>query len=487
MKKKKTISLQLTIVMLALVAGTIAFCIIMNTTMLGKYYIADKKNSLKEAYEDFDISNLSSNFEMTFDRICDTKNLHAYIQYPNSFICYGANPELMQYEFASLLTTEYKEADYLTSNDKYRIMRRYDSRIGLEYMVLFGRLSDGNLVFIRTPIESIDETVKLSNHFFSIVALISLGVSFLVIMLVARTIASPITRLNEISLKMTALDFDTKYEIKRIDSREISQLGHNMNVMSESLERTIAELKGANTRLQRDIQKKEEIDEMRKEFLSNVSHELKTPLALISGYAEGLSDGISEDEESRAYYCSVIIDEAERMNKMVKQLLSLNQLEFGMNQIEMTRFDMTELISGVLLVNQISIKELGVTVEFDDEKSVEVWADQFQTEQIITNFLTNALHYVDERKLIRISYTENNGILRVSVFNTGAQIPEESLDRVWEKFYKVDQARTHEYGGSGIGLSIVKAITLAHGRQCGVLNHEDGVEFWAEFDASLEK
>ena len=131
---------------------------------------------------------------------------------------------------------------------------------------------------------------------------------------------------------MTELDFEAKYQPGRRYHNEVDELGEYMNVMSTTLEHTISELKSANNQLQIDIDKKTQIDEMRKEFLSNVSHELKTPLALIQGYAEGLKECINDDAESREFYCDVIMDEASKMNQMVKNLLTLNQLEFGSNR-----------------------------------------------------------------------------------------------------------------------------------------------------------
>ena len=158
--------------------------------------------------------------------------------------------------------------------------------------------------------------------------------------------------------------------------------------MSETLEETISELKTANVSLQQDIEKKEQIDEMRKEFLSNVSHELKTPLALIQGYAEGLKECINDDAESRDFYCDVIMDESEKMNHMVKQLLTLNQLEFGNDTVEMTRFDITELIDGVIQSASIMAAQKQVNIEFYREGPVYVWGDEFKVEEVIFKNMT---------------------------------------------------------------------------------------------------
>ena len=178
---------------------------------------------------------------------------------------------------------------------------------------------------------------------------------------------------------MTQLDFDAKYIPVRHVSREIDELGNSMNELSETLEETISELKTANVSLQQDIEKKEQIDEMRKEFLSNVSHELKTPLALIQGYAEGLKEEVNaEDPSGRDFYCDVIIDESNKMNDMVKKLLTLNQLEFGNDVINMERFDICDLIANYLTNADILIRQHDAKVVFEPQKPVYVWSDEFK-------------------------------------------------------------------------------------------------------------
>ena len=227
------------------------------------------------------------------------------------------------------------------------------------------------------------------------------------------------------------------------------------------------------------------MDEMRKEFLSNVTHELKTPIALIQGYAEGLKDNISEDAESREFYCDVIVDEASKMNKMVKKLLTLNQIESGNDMVELERFDIVALIRAVLESSEILMKQKEIRVQFHQDLPIDVWADEYMIEEVVTNYLTNAINHADKEKVIDVRVIREDKCVRISVFNTGEPIPQEDIDKIWMKFYKVDKARTREYGGSGIGLSIVKAIMESHNKPYGVINHSNGVEFWFELDADV--
>lgn len=285
-----------------------------------------------------------------------------------------------------------------------------------------------------------------------------------------------------ISERMKHLDFNAKYTGD--DRTEIAILGNNINEMSEVLETTISELKTANNELLKDIERKDQIDEMRKEFLSNVSHELKTPIALIQGYAEGLREGINDDEESREFYCDVIIDEAAKMNIMVKKLLTLNQLESGNEVVSMERFDITALIKNYIASSDILLKERDISVRMEDYGAIYVWGDEFKVEEVFMNYFTNAIHYAQDEKIIDVKLCRMGQQVRISVFNTGSPIPQDSIEHIWEKFYKVDKARTREYGGSGIGLSIVKAIMESMNQKFGVVNYENGVEFWFMLDVA---
>ena len=224
------------------------------------------------------------------------------------------------------------------------------------------------------------------------------------------------------------------------------------------------------------------MEKMRTDFMGNVSHELKTPIALIQGYAEGLKEGVSDDPESREFYCDVIMDEASKMNQMVKNLMTLNQLEFGDENVEFQRFDLTELIRGVLQSMEIMAQQKEAKVQFRQKDPVYVWADEFKAEQVVRNYVSNAFNHLDGDRVVDVKIIPAGEKVKVTVFNTGTPIPEEDVPHIWEKFYKVDKAHTREYGGNGIGLSIVKAIMDSFHQEYGVNNYDNGVEFWFELD-----
>lgn len=476
--------------MLLLVAGTVVLLLFLNNTFLERYYIYNKQNELLDGFYTIDEASRDGSlgteaFDISFERICSNGNIDIIIFGNNQMIVSSSNNSGFWKELINdmLYSVQQKEGELIATADNYMLERQTDSRLESEYLVLWGRLDDNSYIYMRTALESIRESADITNRFFAYVGILAVLVSIVVIIFLSKNISHPIQELSAISSQMSNLDFDAKYQSRKHSSREIEQLGCHMNELSETLQKTISELKVANNELQRDIRKKEQIDEMRKEFLSNVSHELKTPLALIQGYAEGLKEGITEDTQSRDFYCDVIMDEADKMNQMVKKILTLNQLEFGNETIEMSRFDMFELIQGVMNASSLLAEQSGIQMELKAEGPLYVWGDEFKAEEVITNYLSNALHYAEGEKRITVFGEKRDNLLRVSVFNTGAPIPEEELDKIWEKFYKVDKARTREYGGSGIGLSIVKAIMDSFNQKCGVCNHGNGVEFWMEMES----
>ncbi len=324
--------------------------------------------------------------------------------------------------------------------------------------------------------------MSISNRFLAYVGMVAVLISALLVLWLSNRFSKPILELAKISERMKHLDFEVKYTGD--DRTEIAVLGNNINELSEALEETISELKTANNELLKDIERKDKVDEMRREFLSNVSHELKTPIALIQGYAEGLREGVNDDAESREFYCDVIMDEAARMNTMVKKLLTLNQLEFGNEVVTMERFDVAALIKNYIVSCDILVKQNNVSIRMEEYDPIYVWGDEFKVEEVFANYFTNAINHAGGDKIIDIKIRKEEQSVRVSVFNTGEPIPQESVDHLWEKFYKVDKARTREYGGSGIGLSIVKAIMESMNQQYGVINYDNGVEFWFMLDGA---
>lgn len=488
---KYSIKRQMATVFIGIVVFILLAVFIMNSRFLEEYYVQNKMQVLTNIYTSLD-KFLEGDAEIDAENL--NKTLGPLVEKSNvSLIVTDATGSIRikmrtDAENESLKTRlvgyrfqiNQKESKLLKAKDGYELRKAKDPRNKMEYLEMWGDFSNGYVFLFRTPLESIRESVLIFNHFLMCIGVGVILVSILLIWYFSKKITDPILELAMISEKMADLDFDAKYTSG--GKNEIGILGCNFNKMSEKLETTISELKSANNELLKDIEKKEQIETMRTEFLGNVSHELKTPIALIQGYAEGLKEGISDDAESREFYCDVIMDEANKMNQMVRNLLALNQLEFGKEEIAFERFDIVELVRGVIQSCDILIQQKNVKVNSIMEDSVYVWADEFKVEQVIRNYISNALNHVSGENIIEVKIVKKAETVRVSVFNTGSPIPKEDIGHIWDKFYKVDKARTREYGGNGIGLSIVKAIMESFHKEYGVKNYDNGVEFFMELD-----
>ena len=489
MKKfmEKSIRNRLAVTFIGMMVLFLVMIILINTFFLERVYTISRERCILQTYNTLnDADSYSSLNTRAFGDYLLENNLSLIIVDKDSsqmLYHFAKDAEDMRDRLLFGLPMDLEgDQQILRSSDNYVLERRMNTPSITDSINMFGTLDNGDEFLISTPIESLKDSARLSNMFYITIGLVMIVFSSAVVLFLAGRITKPLHKLSELSQEMANLNFSVKYDSSSQD--EVGVLGNNLNKMSEELERTISELKTANNELQKDIEKKIQIDEMRKEFLSNVSHELKTPIALIQGYAEGLQECINDDPESREFYCDVIIDEAGKMNNMVKKLLSLNQLEFGNDQVTMERFNITELIRGVVQSSQLLASQKEADLRFVQKNPVYVWGDEFKIEEVITNYVSNALNHVDYDKKIEVKIIQKGKLIRVSVFNTGEPIPQEDLDKIWIKFYKVDKARTREYGGSGIGLSIVKAIMDSMNQKCGVINYDNGVEFWFELQSA---
>lgn len=480
---KKSIKARLIVTFVGIVVIAFVLIALSNSFLLEQYYVAKKTDAIQDVYEKLNqYDSLTGDKVQSLKSICIEKNISWVILDTN-------HSEILDYDsrnanrlyaslFGYITGVAPAKSSTLEETDNYTLEVNRD--MDMDYLDMWGMLDNNNVFLIRLPMAGISDSIQISNMFYLYTGMIVVAISILAIWFLSQRLTKPLEELTDISIRMSNLDFNVKYESGGED--EIGVLGQNFNKMSKELEQTISELKTANNELQKDIEKKERIDDMRKEFLSNVSHELKTPIALIQGYAEGLKECINDEAESRDFYCEVIIDEAAKMNNMVKKLLTLNQLEFGNDQISMECFDLTELVRGVVNSAQLLADQKDAQILFVQDTSVYVWGDEFKIEEVVTNYVSNAINHIDGERKIEIKMQRREGHIRLSVFNTGKPIPEEDIDKIWIKFYKVDKARTREYGGSGIGLSIVKAIMESMNQKFGVKNYENGVEFWFELE-----
>jgi len=350
------------------------------------------------------------------------------------------------------------------------------------YMTIYAKVTKTSyydsrsfLVAINTPVVAIEDGAQVANDFTMMVGIILLLLGGVATFIVGSSFASPIVKASYAADQVAHLNFDERLPVKSND--EFGRLSGSINNLSDQLRTKIIELSVANEQLRQELIHRQKIDDMRRNFISDVSHELKTPLAIILGYCEGLQMNVNSEE--REYYCSVIEDEAIKMSNLASRLLKLAELESGEAEPELSVFDLRELAHDRLSKLGILLDERGVSHTMDcPEEAVYVSADMERIEEVLNNLLTNAKNHTPEGGEIRLSLSCEGGFATCRIHNTGSHIPEESLERIWDSFYKVDKARTRSYGGSGLGLKIVSSILSAHNSAYGACNTDTGVEFY---------
>ena len=477
----KSVKVKLFLTLSITVLSIIFFLIFLNNFALEKFYLYSKQNTLKDIYYQINeyyngkLPNLD--LEKELERISVQNNFDIIIADDDNMYVYSSDKS-----FRTFFQND--RGEELESTEKFKIIKQDDFKNGLTYIILTGKFDNGYYLHIRIPVTSIQDSVRISNHFLLLMAGFTILVSALLVIIISKKFTEPILELNKIATAMAGLDFSHKYRIKDAND-EIDNLGRSINIMSDTLEETINQLRNTNIELEKDIEEKSKIDEMRKSFISDVSHELKTPIALIQGYSEGLLENVNTSEESRKFYAEVILDETNKMDKLVKQLLELMKLEYGKREFNNKNFNIVELEKEVIKNSKLLLDEAQIDVKIDKDKDIQVFADDFYIEQVITNYLTNAIKNVKEvgnKKEITIKNEILKDKVRIKVFNTGEQISKEDLENIWKRFYKADKSRNRESGGSGIGLAFVKAIMGHYKNKYGVTNQKNGVEFYFDLD-----
>jgi len=355
-----------------------------------------------------------------------------------------------------------KNKEILGRTYVYSIVERPDHRE--REIVFLSQMEGREIIILKKSMKGIGESVSIANQFYIFSGLIIILFGGIFIFIFSAKITKPIIEMSNVAECISTLDFERRVVFDSMD--EMGSLGRSINRMSEKLSASMKALKD-------DI-------ERRKELVRNISHELKTPIGVIKGYAEGLKYGVADDKEKSKKYCNVISEECDRMDKMVQELLKLSAMEAGTFQLKISHFALNDVIRNIIDRFEPVFSEKIITVKVNCEKDLLISADMELIERAVNNYITNAINYSDGMKEIRVSAEWHNNKIRISVFNTGNHIPDEDLGNIWDVFYKVDKARTRQYGGHGLGLSIVKLIAELHNGTAGVENVDYGVIFFME-------
>ncbi|MGF7050520.1 signal transduction histidine kinase [Paenibacillus sp. DS2015] len=335
------------------------------------------------------------------------------------------------------------------------------------------------LVFSVTSLQEISEANEALRWFYLYLGIGGFCIIVIMSIIYSKMVTKPLISLNQVAKRMAKLDFTTPSPVQRND--EIGSLSDSLYTLSETLDSTLQELKNANRQLVVDMEHKQKLEQIQQEFFSSASHELKTPLSIIKGFAEGLHDGVSAGKQD--HYVQVIIEESEKMEELVKDMLDLAKLESGTVKLRSATVLLSEVVEEVVakLVHLLKDKQLQAVVIPSNEMPIQ--ADIGRIEQVIFNIIVNAIRYADSASSIMIRIQSSKDSTMIAIENKGIQIPEQQLELVWERFYRVEPSRNREMGGTGLGLSIAKHILDLHRCRYAAENIDEGVRFVIWFDA----
>ena len=339
MKKKFKIRTKLFLTLCVVIVMIIAFFIIVSGVVLETIYFYSKKDASLLFYQyihqniDLILSETNNAEYVTLlEKTAINNNFDVVILDKEGQELYKTNKNFIP-DFGTINDIPYdveysifNKTDIMYSKDGVNIRRITDNKNGLTFLLLRAKVSNDRVVYIRMPITPIKDSVDISNKFLLCMGIVTIGIGGVAILFITQRFSKPIEELNDIANEMSNLNFERKYRIHDSED-EMDELGKSINTLSDKLETTIKQLKANNSELEKDIEVKSKIDEMRKQFISDVSHELKTPISLIQGYAEGLIENVNTDEENRKFYAEVILDEA---NKKIEEK-EANNLESGNN------------------------------------------------------------------------------------------------------------------------------------------------------------
>ncbi|UKS59830.1 sensor histidine kinase [Bacillus toyonensis] len=362
-----------------------------------------------------------------------------------------------------LLLKESKHIQYATQTMDYE-------KNDIKYKLLIKPIKekDGSVAYIyaMASLQPVDEAVQMVQDYYIYIIAFVVVLIFLASFYYSKQIAKPLLKINDTTKKIAHLDFTEKIPITSKD--EIGDLSKNINTLSNKLHSHIGQL-------EQDIEKERKLEKTRKEFISGVSHELKTPLSIMKSCISILKDGVAEHKKE--YYFQAMEREVDKMDTLILDMLELAKFESGTYKMKMDSFYIDTVIEDICehLSVEIEKKELRVHKNIGP---FEVVANQGRIEQVIVNFITNAIRYTPNKEDIIISTIDEKDRIKVCIENKGTHIEEEQLDKIWDRFYRVDVARHRSQGGTGLGLAISKNILELHDAEYGVKNTEDGVLFY---------
>lgn len=451
--------------MFSVVLMIILGLMVTNTIYLEKFYIKNKKEKLVELGQ----------ILIDPKYVIDFQNLEMH---SNVAILIKRTDELYKLEKEAVLPKEEIEEIIVSLKNREYIFKEITL---LDYrgkvLILFMPYMKDRYIEIITPLSFIQEGLEISTRYHLLIIVLALIIGSSMSFVFSKKMTDPILELKEITQRISLLDFNIKFEKERKD--EIGELGYAINKMGGTLEKNIDEINKVNKKLMEDIENEKRLDKLRKEFIASVSHELKTPIAIIQGYAQGLMENIAETEEDRNFYCEIIVEESLKMDSLVKELLLITQMESGYFKIEKEEVDLYQMIKDIRDKYSSKSRE----IKYIGEKNIFAYCDEKYIDRVLENLVVNALKYSTGDREVTITVDDIENKYKIIISNESENLSEDDLENIWTPFYRVNKARDRD--GHGLGLAIVRGILENHKSAFGVyITEKNTINFWFELEKS---
>lgn len=451
--------------MFSVVLMIILGLMVTNTIYLEKFYIKNKKEKLVELGQ----------ILIDPKYVIDFQNLEMH---SNVAILIKRTDELYKLEKEAVLPKEEIDEIIVSLKNNEYVFKEITL---LDYrgkvLILFMPYMRDRYIEIITPLSFIQEGLEISTRYHLLIIVLALIIGSSMSFVFSKKMTDPILELKEITQRISLLDFNIKFEKERKD--EIGELGYAINKMGGTLEKNIDEINKVNKKLMEDIENEKRLDKLRKEFIASVSHELKTPIAIIQGYAQGLMENIAETEEDRNFYCEIIVEESLKMDSLVKELLLITQMDSGYFKIEKEKVDLYQMIKDIRDKYSSKNRE----IKYIGEKDIFAYCDEKYIDRVLENLVVNALKYSTGDREVTITVEDIENRYKVIISNESENLSEDDLENIWTPFYRVNKARDRD--GHGLGLAIVRGILENHKSNFGVyITEKNIINFWFELEKS---
>ena len=446
MKKKSNLRTKIWMYLIIFSASILLFLWLFQIIFLKTYYREFRLNKLENSVKKVLNSFHDSNYEDLLDdisledEICIevvNNNMTKYLSVIYNKGCMGAETSI---------ENSYYKKDFINSNLSKKVYTLINPRFKNKTIIYGIKLDDSNYAFVSASLEPIDTTITVLKNQFIYVTMLVIILSLIVSYFVSRKISSGVIKINREAKKLSKGNFDVKFDTDQ-PILELSELAKTLEYTKDELSKT---------------------ENLRRELLANVSHDLKTPLTMIKAYAEMVRDVTYKDDTKRTKDLNIIIEETDRLNVLVNDILELSKIQPGTQKLTIEQFDLEKFVKNIIKRYDIMSENKKYKFKVSINKNIIVSADRKRIEQVMYNLINNAINYTGDDKKIIISALELENTVRIEVKDTGKGIDKEELENIWDKYYKIDKTHSREQVGSGVGLSIVKNILINHNCNYGV-------------------